>query len=168
MLSWKSWGGKIDTAAMTIWFTEDEVTKLRGLLLMWPRSRRYELESEVRELVGMLLYGSEVVRPGKCFVRRMLNQLGFPPVKRWQEKLGGSSPRSRRAGRLALGPEFYSDIGFLAVDDKRGIRTIRGSLVFAAPLCFSCSTALVRSCPMHRERPWESIAWKQGRGGGLI
>ena len=46
------------------------------------------------------------------FVRRMLNQLGLPPVKRWQEKLGGGSLRSRRAGRLALGPEFHADVGF--------------------------------------------------------
>ena len=85
---------------------------MRGLLLKWPQSRRYALESEVRELVGKLLYASEVVRPGKFFVRLMLHQLGLPPVKRWQEKLSGSSPRSRRTGRLALGPEFHADVGF--------------------------------------------------------
>ena len=52
-----------------------------------------------------------MVRPGKFFVRLVLNQLGLPPVKRWQEKLGGGSLRSRRAGRLALGPEFHADVG---------------------------------------------------------
>ena len=41
----------------------------------------------------------------------MPNQLGLPPVKRWQEKLGGSNPRSRRAGRLTHGPEFHADVG---------------------------------------------------------
>ena len=97
---------------MTISLTKTKVAKFRGLLLKWPRSRRYALESEVQELVGDLLYASEVVRPGKFFVRRMLNQLGLPPVKRWQEKLGGSSPRSRRGGRLALGPEFHADVRF--------------------------------------------------------
>ena len=97
---------------MTISLTKTKVAKFRGLLLKWPRSRRYALESEVRELVGKLLSATEVVRPGKFFVRRMLNQLGLPPVKRWQEKLGGRSPRSRRGGRLALDPEFHADIGF--------------------------------------------------------
>ena len=54
---------------MTISITKVKVAKLRGLL-EWPRSRRYALESEVRELIGKLLYASEVVRPGKFFVRR--------------------------------------------------------------------------------------------------
>ena len=97
---------------MTISLTKGKVARLRGFLLKWPRSRRYALESEVRDLLGTLLYASEVVRPGKFFVNRILNQLGLPPVKRWQEKLGGSSPRSRRGGRLALGPEFHADVGF--------------------------------------------------------
>ena len=68
---------------MSVSLTKAKVAKLRGLLLKWPRSRRYALESEVRELVGNLLYDSEVVLPGKVFVLRMLNQLGLPPVKRW-------------------------------------------------------------------------------------
>ena len=42
----------------------------------------------------------------------MLNQLGLPPVKRWRDKLGGSSPRSRRVRRLALDSEFHADVGF--------------------------------------------------------
>ena len=85
---------EIDSVAIAISLTKAKVAKLRGFLLKWPRSRRCALESEVRELVGKLLYANEVVRPGKVFVRRILNQLGLPPVKRWQEKLGGSSPRS--------------------------------------------------------------------------
>ena len=39
---------------MTLSLTEANVAKLRGLLLKWPRSRPYALESEVRELVGKL------------------------------------------------------------------------------------------------------------------
>ena len=76
-------GWAIDSVAMAIALTKAKAAKLRGLLLTWPRSRRYALESEVRELVGNLLYDSEVVLPGKVFVLRMLNQLGLPPVKRW-------------------------------------------------------------------------------------
>ena len=105
-------GWEIDSVAMTISLTKAKVAKLRRLLLKWPRSRRYALESEVRELVGKLLYASKVVRSGNFFLRRMLNQHGLPPVNRWQEKLGGSSPRSRRGGRLALGPEIHADVEF--------------------------------------------------------
>ena len=72
-----------------------------------------------------------MVRPGKFFVRRMLNQLGLPLVKRWQEKLGGSSPRSRRAGRLALGPEFHVNVGFWRLMNEEFARV--GSLL-SSPL----------------------------------
>ena len=105
-------GWEIYSVAMTTSLTKAKVAKLRGLLLKWPRGRRYALESEVRELIGKFLYASEVVRPAKFFVRRMLYQLGLPPVTRYQEKLGGSRPRSRRRGRLALGPEFHAGVGF--------------------------------------------------------
>ena len=120
---------------MTISLTKAKVAKLTGILLKWPRSRRYALESEVRELLGKLLYASEVVRPGKFFVRRMLNQLGLPPVKRWREKLGGSSPRSK--GRTASPrPRVSCGRWVLAVDDERGIRTIGVPFVVAAPYVF--------------------------------
>ena len=45
-------GCEIDSAPMTKSLTKAKVTKLRGLLLKWTRSRRYALEPEVRELVG--------------------------------------------------------------------------------------------------------------------
>ena len=58
-------GWEIDSVAMNISLTKAKVAKLRGLLFKWPRGRPYALESELRELVGNLLYDSEVVRPGK-------------------------------------------------------------------------------------------------------
>ena len=53
-------GWELDWMAMTISLTEAKVATLRGHILKWPRCRRYALESEVRELVGTLLYASEV------------------------------------------------------------------------------------------------------------
>ena len=76
-------GWEIYSVAMTTSLTKAKVAKLRGLLLKWPRGRRYALESEVQELIGKFLYASEVVRPAKVFVRRMLYQLGLPPVTRY-------------------------------------------------------------------------------------
>ena len=58
-------GWETDSVAMNISLTKAKVAKLRGLLFKWPRGRPYALESELRELVGNLLYDSEVVRPGK-------------------------------------------------------------------------------------------------------
>ena len=72
-------GWEIDSVVMTMSPTKATVAELTGLLLKRPRSRRYALASEVHELIGKILYASEVVRPGKYFVRRKLNQLGLPP-----------------------------------------------------------------------------------------
>ena len=72
-------GWEIDSVVMTMSPTKATVAELTGLLLKRPRSRRYALASEVHELIGKILYASEVVRPGKYFVRHKLNQLGLPP-----------------------------------------------------------------------------------------
>ena len=105
-------GGKIDSVAMAVSLTDARVAKLRSLLLTWPQNRRYALEAEVRELVGTLLYASEVLRPGNFFVRRIhVTNVALPPVMRRQEKLGRSRPRSRKTDRLSLGPEVHSGVG---------------------------------------------------------
>ena len=101
------------------------------------------------------MYASEVVRPGKFFVRLVLNQLGLPPVKRWQEKLGGSSPRSRRAGRLALGPEFHADVGFWRLMMREEFARLGGHL----------SSPLHTLFLQHRSRTFVSDASGTAVGG---
>ena len=65
--------------------------------------------------MGKLLNVSEVVRPGKVFVRRTINQLGMSPVRPWDERFGvsgvGKGRRKLRAC-VRLGPEFHDDISF--------------------------------------------------------
>lgn len=75
MLDWS-----IDTIAMTISVPQDKVVQLRSLLQQWPADRPVATVKEVRSLLGKLLHLSEVVRPGKFFIRRILNQLGLAPL----------------------------------------------------------------------------------------
>ena len=62
-----------------------KLARTHDLLRQWPASRSHAPETEVRSLIGKLLHLCEVVRPGKFFVGRMLNQLGLPPSQRWQD-----------------------------------------------------------------------------------
>ena len=74
-------GWTFDTVSMTISVTQEKVAQLRALLAEWPTDRRVATIKEVRSLLGKLLHLCEVVRPGKYFVRRILNQLGLAPLK---------------------------------------------------------------------------------------
>ena len=83
-------------------------------------------------MIGKLLHLCEVVRPGKCFVGRMLNQLGLPPYQRWQDKCQSKLAASRGArasaggrGRISLGPEFHADV-VSAVDRSVGYAVLCG------------------------------------------
>ena len=82
-------GRDLDTVAMTTSLPQTKLGQLRELLAGWPRDHRSAPESELRSLMGKLLHVCEVVRPGKVFVRRMLNQLGTPPVQAWHERVRG-------------------------------------------------------------------------------
>ena len=89
-------GWVLDTVAMTISLPQAKLTQLRELLAKWPGDRRIASESELRSLMGKLLHVCEVVRPGKFFVRRMLNQLGMPPVKAWHKRFRGAGGGDNR------------------------------------------------------------------------
>ena len=67
-------GIRVDTVAQTLSLPEDKLQRLRQLLSAWGDKKvcsRRELES----LVGLLNHASKVVRPGRSFMRRMLNLL---------------------------------------------------------------------------------------------
>ena len=90
-------------------------------------------------LIGSLLHLREVVRPGKFFVDRMLNQLGLPPSQRWQHKWRskvaasrGVQASARRRGGIWLGPEFHADVEFWRLIVAWGMRSSAGTL--EAPL----------------------------------
>ena len=74
--------------------------------------------------MGKLLHVSEVVRPGKVFVRRIINQLGMSPVRPWDERFGvwgvGKGHCKLRAC-VHLGPEFHDDISFWRMVVQRAL-----------------------------------------------
>ena len=113
-------GWTIDTVAMSASLPPTKLVQLRQLLARWPADRRIASESELRSLMGRLLHVCEVVRPGIFFVRRMLNQLGLPPVPAGDDEPWGS--RGRKRARIRLGREFHDDLSFwrLLVDKAVG------------------------------------------------
>lgn len=74
-------GWSIETAAMTISVPQEKMVQVRDVLAKWPVDRRVAPVKLVRPLLGKLMHLSELVRPGKFFVRRILNQLGLAPLK---------------------------------------------------------------------------------------
>ena len=78
VLGWDS-----DTVAMAISVLVAKLERLRDMLIEWAADQEVASEDDLRSLIGRLLHVCEVVRPGKHFVRRMLNHLGLPPVRAW-------------------------------------------------------------------------------------
>ena len=78
-------------------------------------------------MIGRLLHLCEVVRPGKYFVRRMLNQVDLPPARAWSTKYHASHTRAASSPRIHLGPEFHADASFLAPVGGRRARVSDGS-----------------------------------------
>ena len=72
-------GWDIDTVAMTISVPLEKLERLRDTLHEWSPDRVVASEEELRSLIDRLLHLCAVVRLGKYFVRRMLNQVGFAP-----------------------------------------------------------------------------------------
>lgn len=105
-------GWSIDTVAMTTSVPQEKVVQLRALLDEWPVDRREAPVKAVRSLLGKMLHLSEVVRPGKFFVRRILNQLGLAPLKTGEVDAGIVGGGRFRPGVVRLGREFHDDIAF--------------------------------------------------------
>ena len=133
-------GWDLDKVAMTISLPQGKVIQLRELLAGWPRDRRSAPESELRSLMGKLLHVCEVVRPGKFFVRRMLNLLGMPPVQAWHERVRGPGGGDRSSGsrsHVCLGDEFHDDLSFWRLMVEKSTGPGEGG-TFYAPLLSFC------------------------------
>ena len=145
-------GWTIDRVAITISLPLTKLVQLRQLLSRWPADRRVPSESELRSLMGKLLHVCELVRPGNIFVRRMLNQLGLPPVPAGADEPWGS--RGGKRARIRLGREFHDGLSFWRLlVDKAGGPGGAGSL---EPPCwvFICNTRHARSSATCRGTPW--------------
>ena len=63
-------GFEVDSGAMTIRLPERKVKELANLLTQW-KGRRVARRCELDSLVGKLAHASQVVQPGKTFMRRL-------------------------------------------------------------------------------------------------
>ena len=121
-------GWDIDTVAMTISVPLEKLERLRDTLNEWSPDRVVASEEELRSLIGRLLHLCEVVRPGKYFVRRMLNQAGPPPARAWSAKYHASHTRAAPSPRIHLGPEFHADASFWRLLVEGGLGSPAGRL----------------------------------------
>ena len=122
---------------MTISVPLEKLERLRDTLSEWSPDRVVASEEELRSLIGRLLHSCEVVRPGKYFVRRMLIQVGLPPVRAWSATNHASHTRAASSPRIRLGPEFHADASFRCLLVTGGLGSPAGSL--SAPLYRSLS-----------------------------
>ena len=67
-------GIEIDTAAGQLKLPDDKLRRLRALLRDWG-ARRACTHKELESLIGLLNHACKVVRPGRSFLRRMLDLL---------------------------------------------------------------------------------------------
>ena len=93
-------GITIDTLANELRLPPDKLTRLRSLLAEWG-DRKVCNQRELESLIGLLNHACKVIRPGRSFLRRMLNLLKSPHVRH----------TGRRPTRhIRLNREFRSDL----------------------------------------------------------
>ena len=51
-------------------------------------------------------------------MRRMLNQIGLPPVRAWSVKYHASHTHGASSPWIHLGPKFHADASFCALSDR--------------------------------------------------
>ena len=154
-------GWTIDTVAMVICLTSAKLLQLRTLLEAWPPSRTVESEYELRSLMGKLLHVSEVVRPGFCFVRRIINQLRMSPVQPWDERFGVSGAgKGRRKLRacIRLGQEFHDGVVFWRMVVQRALRPKGGACCLPYFSVCVCNRIFARCGAMRAEMRWGGTA----------
>ena len=67
-------GIELDSVAMELRLPQEKLTRLRDALTSW-RGRRSGIRKDLESLVGLLQHASQVVRPGRIFLRRLYNLL---------------------------------------------------------------------------------------------
>lgn len=65
-------GLELDSNLMEARLPQDKLVKVRGLLEQYRKCRKIELR-ELQSLIGFLNFCCQVVRPGRCFLRRLID-----------------------------------------------------------------------------------------------
>ena len=93
-------GITIDTSANELRLPDDKQAKLKTLVTEWG-DRKACSRRELESLVGVLNHACKVVRPGRSFLRRMLNLLKSPHAQ---------YARRRATQQIRLNRDFRSDL----------------------------------------------------------
>lgn len=103
-------GWTFDTVAMTISLPESKLHSYSQMLAEWPPTRRSAPTKQVLSLLGKLIHAATVLRPGRFFVTRLLNQLGLSlaGIDESERKFGKGTRPNRAV--IFLGADFHSDI----------------------------------------------------------
>jgi hypothetical protein len=90
-------GLEIDTVAMIIRVPSDKLATLKALLVEFTSLRRCPVK-RLQSLIGSLSFACKAVRPGRAFIRRMIDTL--------------KEAKQRNHSWVALGSEFHSDLAW--------------------------------------------------------
>lgn len=102
----------VDSAHMTVCFSQTNVDNLERVLEAWPRSQWTASVKEISSLTGFLLHVSFVVRAGKFCVGCLLWSAGVRLEGREEPANDISSRSASRARVVVLYPEFFADLDF--------------------------------------------------------
>ena len=139
MKNWKErevvLGWVVDTRRGTLSLQEERVAELREMLEQWPSTRTHATVKEVLVLAGKLHHAAFVIRPGRYFVRRLLQLAGLH--LNGVERAGGGDAWGRERKRaqakrvLTLDEEFMADVGWWRWYMEREEKEVGGEI--AAP-----------------------------------
>eukprot|EP00731_Ephydatia_muelleri_P033273 Em0027g21a len=82
-------GVSVDSVSLMLRLPEDKLSELRGIIQTW-LGRKVTTVRELQSLVGKLENACKVVRPGRSFLRRMIELLGGVKAKRRPIRLNAS------------------------------------------------------------------------------
>lgn len=130
-------GWNIDTVGMTISVPPAKLAQLSDMLAEWPVDRRYASITDLRSLLGKLLHLCDVVRPGKFFIRRILNQLGVGSLAQMANGSEGISfRRMQNHGTVTLTREFHDDLAFWGMIVEMSHKTAATTILETPLFCY--------------------------------
>ena len=151
-------GIEINTVACTISLPQPKLQRIRVLLLEWDDKKvctRRELES----LVGLLNHACKIVRPGRSFLRRMIDLLS----------VSKASFARRPFHRIRLNREFRSDLAWWRtfIRDWNGVGYMLGpdSLV-RCRVSIATDASGSWGCAAHWGPRWFQLPW-DGKSSAL-
>ena len=138
-------GVSVDSVSLMLRLPEDKLSELRGIIQTW-LGRKVTTVRELQSLVGKLENACKVVRPGRSFLRRMIELLGGVKAKRRPIRLNAS---------------FRSDLlwwhCFLA--SWNGVAACRSSELERPEVTVYCDASGAVGCAAWWDEGWLQYKW---------